>query len=163
MPFAPKYSPQQRDAIVRAVLDDDQTVAAAVKAAAQGELGAAFTMPLSTAYSLVADERERRRPPATPAALMQRILKLCDRDIDRIVALPELGPVERRALHQISRITRMAGSPPMAGSTRTTAVLAPGADAESTQGLAARIAARVHADEVADKVRDSRLRAAATP
>ena len=157
MAFAPKYSHEQRAAIVAAVLDDNHTVPAAVKAAERGELGPAFTMPLGTAYSLVAAERERRRPPVTIAELAQRILDRCVRELERIDALPELGRADVHALHGMSRIARIAGplvpaaSPP------------PGDDAPKPQGLAARIAAHAQSDELAAKVRASRAHAAATP
>lgn len=60
--WATKYKPEEKQALFAAVIDQGMKVPAALRAAKAGELDGcdAFTMPQSTGYDLVREERERR-------------------------------------------------------------------------------------------------------
>lgn len=62
-PFKPKYTPEQRAAVPRAILDEGKSVAETLELARQGKLAglAPFNMPPSTAYDLRRREIKRRR------------------------------------------------------------------------------------------------------
>ena len=73
-PFATKYKPEEKAAILYATLDEGMTVVAAVEAAKNGHLPGcgAFEMPLATARNLRQAERRRREGKnLSPAARME--------------------------------------------------------------------------------------------
>jgi len=151
MPFGPKYTPEQRAAVVGAVLDDGHTVPAAVKAAALGELGAPFTVTPGAGYSMIAKERKARRsdeavlgPYAMADDITRRVVALCDREVRRLEALPPpLEAADRRALRDLVKILRMVEAP--TDESPTTAGRDDMDDDETPLGLAARIAS--HGEE----------------
>ncbi len=108
MAFPTKFSDEQRANIVCAVLDDNHTVREAVDAAAAGQIGPAFTITMSTVYSLVAAERKRRRSIFDVADdQAQRLMQLCDRELTRLEALPVLEPADARNMRGIAKTNRI--------------------------------------------------------
>ncbi len=151
MAFQPKYSGEQRAAIIRAVVDEDREVPAVVQAAAAGELGPAFALTPGAAYSIAARERQRRYselPLRTVADdLVRRSLQLMARELDRLEGLPQLGPADVRALRDVWKLARLATTGPLA-QPREAAAQDPSTPAGAQrQGLAARIAAQNGAAE----------------
>lgn len=147
-----KFTDEQREAISCAVLDDNHTVLQAVRAAASGEFGPAFTISPSTAYTIVADERERRRPPGDVADIIadvrHRMLQRCDLELARLEKLAELNPDDVRALRDLSKVVRQVSELTCSGRDGDTA-----GDPEDAEGqppstsFASRIAARAAAVE----------------
>jgi hypothetical protein len=105
--FPAKFTDEQRATIVAAVLDDNHSVREAVDAAAAGEFGPAFTIALSTAHSMVAAERKRRRSIFDIADDQARqLLRLGDRELARLEALPALEPNDARTLAGVAKMNR---------------------------------------------------------
>ena len=108
MAFQAKFTDEQRANIVAAVLDDNHTVREALDAAAAGQIGPAFTMTSSTAYSLVAAERKRRRSIYDEADdHVQRLLQLCNRELTRLEGLPALEAADARNLRGVAKANRI--------------------------------------------------------
>lgn len=109
MAFPAKFTDEQRATIVAAVLDDNHSVREAVDEAASGGFGEpAFTIALSTAHSMVAAERKRRRSIFDVADdQARRLLQLCDREMTRLEALSALDPGDARTLAGIAKTNRV--------------------------------------------------------
>lgn len=132
---ANKYTDEQRDAIVRLIVDDGKTAQAAVDLAAAGKLPDLdpFEMPEPTARHLAG--RARRRAVSTELAeldaehpgaaeeIRTRFLAILSREVDEIEEQQDAGELDLervrqvlRALHELQRTFRdlRATQPPQA-------------------------------------------------
>jgi hypothetical protein len=110
--WTPKYTPQQREAIIAAVLDDHIKVPQVIQLASQGELGdlEPFTVPLSTAYGIVDKERRRRH---ANRSVQQQVDELFDtmlartaHELANLIAKPKLTATEVTQLRNWLRLAR---------------------------------------------------------
>jgi hypothetical protein len=148
--FGAKYTPEQRDAFVGAVLDGvpglegrgpggTLTAPQAVKAAADGKLPGlpAFEVNLSTVRHYAQLERraregvtisrlDRKDPREAVELLVKRMVRIADKELQRIERRPNNRPVPAedlrklaRAVREIDGLARSLGQTPAGGDTPT--------------------------------------------
>ena len=120
-PFEAKYADAQRDAVVRAMVDDGWSAPETVRAAAAGELPGVqdpFVIPLGTVYWLARRERQRREEQAyelrvaiEPLAvrfeqLVRRLLNILLRETERLLSQAERGETDFQRLRWLIRCDR---------------------------------------------------------
>jgi hypothetical protein len=115
--FDPLYNKEQRQAIVRAIVDEGCSAAEGVRRAAEGSLGTApFDMPLSTARGLATRERTRqtkqqlraleREEPGIAARIRDQALYILKQELTEIEERQHEG--EEIDLVRVRRIARSA-------------------------------------------------------
>jgi len=117
--FAVKYSREQKDALLRAILDERQTAREAIAKAAKGQLGDVepFDMPLSTARDLAKHARHKRAglklsplarldPAEGVQKLAQRCLSLCEQDLERMERKSRTVTPDQEHLRSVARTLR---------------------------------------------------------
>lgn len=94
--FAPRYSDEQKTAIVAAILDDEFPAQDAVDRASAGELGLPpFDMPISTARGYVTRARQKRtreelvqlerKQPGAARTIADRAYEVLEKELDAII------------------------------------------------------------------------------
>lgn len=126
--FAEIYTAEQRDALAKWAITNDQTARAAITAAEAGQLGLApFTMPLKTAQHYIREERRRLALARLPnvarlplnegiSALSARLLGIADRQVRALERQGRNAPPEQairvaRLLAELSKLDASKRAP----------------------------------------------------